>query len=91
MLTGRHRFFRHTPRSRQRCGGSLDLLICGVSSSCGLRTIVADEVEKLLDDSPLSRVLMSIPGVGIKTAATILLTIGDAGSFKTAGHLAAYA
>ena len=55
------------------------------------RTIVADEVEKLLDDFPLSQVLMSMPGVGIKTAATILLTIGDASSFNTAGHLAAYA
>ena len=55
------------------------------------RTIVAEEVEKLLDDFPLSQVLMSMPGVGIKTAATLHLTIGDAGSFKTAGHLAAYA
>lgn len=55
------------------------------------RTIVAAEVEKLLDDFPLSRVLMSMPGVGIKTAATILLAIGDASSFKTAGHVAAYA
>jgi transposase len=52
---------------------------------------VAEEVEKLLDDFPLSRVLMSMPGVGIKTAATILLTIGDAGRFTSAGHLAAYA
>jgi hypothetical protein len=55
------------------------------------RTIVADEVEKLLDDFPLSQVLMSTPGVGIKTATTIPLTIGDASSLKTAGHLAAYA
>lgn len=55
------------------------------------RAIVAEEVEKLLDDFPLSQVLMSMPGVGIKTAATILLTIGDAGTFTTAGHLAAYA
>jgi hypothetical protein len=55
------------------------------------RAIVAEEVEKLLDDFPLSGVLMSMPGVGIKTAATILLTIGDAGTFRTAGHLAAYA
>lgn len=54
------------------------------------RAIVAEEVEKLLDDFPLSRVLMSMPGVGIKTAATILLTIGDAGTFTSAGHLAAY-
>lgn len=55
------------------------------------RAIVAEEVEKLLDDFPLSQVLMSMPGVGIKTAATILLTIGDAGTFTSAGHLAAYA
>jgi transposase len=55
------------------------------------RAIVAQEVEKLLDDFPLSQVLMSMPGVGIKTAATILLTIGDAGTFTSAGHLAAYA
>ncbi|GAA1123508.1 IS110 family transposase [Arthrobacter flavus] len=55
------------------------------------RAIVAAEVEKLLDDFPLSIVLMSMPGVGIKTAATILLTIGDASTFTSAGHLAAYA
>lgn len=55
------------------------------------RTIVAEEVEKLLDDFPLSQVLMSMPRAGIKTAAAILLTIGDASSFKTSGHLAAYA
>lgn len=34
---------------------------------------------------------MSMPGVGIKTAATILLAIGDAGTFTSPGHLAAYA
>jgi transposase len=55
------------------------------------RAIVAEEVEKLLDDFPLSQVLMSMPGVGIKTAAMILLTIGDAGTFTSPGHLAAYA
>jgi transposase len=52
---------------------------------------VAEEVEKLLDDFPLSGVLMSMPGVGITTAAAILLTIGDGSSFHTSGHLAAYA
>jgi transposase len=54
------------------------------------RAIVAEEVEKLLDDFPLSRALMSMPGVGLKTAAAILLTIGDSSSNRT-GHLAAYA
>jgi transposase len=54
------------------------------------RAIVADEVEKLVNDFPPSGVLMSMPGVGIKTATTILLTIGDAGGYRTASHLAAY-
>lgn len=45
------------------------------------RAIVAEEVEKLLDDFPLFTVLTSMPGVGIKTAATMLLTIGDARTF----------
>ena len=34
---------------------------------------------------------MSMPGIGIKTAAQILLAIGDGTAFETAGHLAAYA
>ena len=32
-----------------------------------------------------------MPGVGVRTAARILLEIGDATGFKTSGHLAAYA
>lgn len=52
---------------------------------------IADEAEALINAVPLSGVLMSMPGVGIKTAATILPTTGEASSFKTAGHLAAYA
>lgn len=55
------------------------------------RSIAAEEVEKLHDDFPLPRILMSMPGAGIRTAATILLTISDAGTFTSAGHLAAYA
>ncbi len=49
------------------------------------RANVAGEVEKLLDGCPPSRALVSMPGVGIRTAATILLTVGDGSSFKTAG------
>lgn len=55
------------------------------------RAQLAVEVERLLDDFPLRDVLISMPGVGTKTAATILLAIGDASAFPTAGHLAAYA
>ena len=32
-----------------------------------------------------------MPGVGVRTAARILLEVGDGSSFPTAGHLAAYA
>lgn len=55
------------------------------------RATVAKEVEAMLADFPLSGVLMSMPGIGIKTAAQILLAIGDGSAFQTAGHLAAYA
>src|SRR5690625_1869245 len=55
------------------------------------RALVAAEVEALVDAHPLTQVLISLPGVGITTAATILLTAGDFSSFPTPGHLAAYA
>ncbi|EFC80628.1 transposase IS116/IS110/IS902 family protein [Parafrankia sp. EUN1f] len=32
-----------------------------------------------------------MPGIGVRTAARILIDVGDASSFPTAGHLAAYA
>jgi len=51
----------------------------------------AVEVERLLDDVPLRDVLISMPGIGTKTAATIPLAIGNASDFPTAGHLTAYA
>ncbi|MFC0626072.1 IS110 family transposase [Kribbella deserti] len=55
------------------------------------RKTVAAEVEEILDAHPLAQVLTSMPGIGVRTAARILLEIGDASAFKTAGHLAAYA
>ncbi len=55
------------------------------------RRELATEVEELLDAFPLREVLISMPGVRTKTASTILLAIGDASTFPTAGHLAAYA
>jgi transposase len=55
------------------------------------RDQVAVEVERILDAHPLAEVLISMPGVGIRTAARILLEVGDATAFPTSGHLAAYA
>jgi transposase len=39
----------------------------------------------------VARVLTSMPGIGVRTGARILLDVGDATAFPTPGHLAAYA
>lgn len=54
------------------------------------RTLEA-QIKALLEAHPLSQLLMSLPGVGIRTGATLLVTIGDGKTFATAGHLASYA
>lgn len=43
------------------------------------------------DTHPLAEVLTSMPGIGVRTAARILLEVGDGSSFASPGHLAAYA
>ena len=55
------------------------------------RDELAAEVEGMLDAHPLSGVLTSMPGIGVRTAARILLEVGDGTAFATPGHLAAYA
>ena len=40
---------------------------------------------------PLHQVLTSMPGVGVRTAAVLLVTVGDGSSFPSAAHLASYA
>ena len=55
------------------------------------RDQVAEQVEGMLDAHPLAGVLTSMPGIGVRTAARILLEVGDGTSFPTSSHLAAYA
>ncbi|MDR6325592.1 transposase [Actinoplanes couchii] len=55
------------------------------------RDELAVEVERMLDAHPLAEVLTSMPGIGVRTAARILLEVGDGTAFATSGHLAAYA
>ncbi len=55
------------------------------------RKQVAEQVEEILDAHPLAGVLTSMPGIGVRTAARILLEIGDASNFASSAHLAAYA
>lgn len=55
------------------------------------RKLPAGRIGELLEDHPLSKVLTSMPGVGFRTGARILIEVGDSSTFPTAGHLAAYA
>jgi transposase len=55
------------------------------------RKALAAQVEEILNAHPLAQVLTSMPGIGVRTAARILLEIGDASAFKSAAQLAAYA
>lgn len=54
------------------------------------RAGVLAEVEALVEAHPLHRVLTSMPGIGVRTAARILTEVVGK-DFKTAGHLASYA
>ncbi|GAB3924384.1 IS110 family transposase [Kribbella albertanoniae] len=55
------------------------------------RADAARQIEEMLDAHPLSKVLTSVPGIGVRTGARILLEVGDGTAFPTSGHLAAYA
>lgn len=54
------------------------------------RREVLEQVERLVEDHPLSQVLTSMPGVGVRTATRILTEVVGK-DFPTPGHLAAYA
>ena len=54
------------------------------------RAQVASQVEVLVEAHPLSEVLTSMPGVGVRTAARILTEVVGR-DFADAGHLASYA
>jgi len=54
------------------------------------RRRIATQVEQVLDVHPRAEVLTSMPGVGVRTSARILLPVGDGSSCPTAAHPAAY-
>ena len=66
-------------------------LASSLSAVTDQRKALASRVEELLEAHPLSQVLTSMPGIGVRTAARILIDVGDGTAFPTAGHLAAYA
>ena len=75
--------------------GTLDIVILSLARSLAAvheqRRALEAQIGQLLEAHPLSPVLTSIPGVAVRTAATLLVTVGDATSFPTAAHPASYA
>lgn len=55
------------------------------------RDTVAGQVEDILKNSLPPKAWIEYAGIGIKTAAQILLSIGDESDFASHGHRAAYA
>lgn len=55
------------------------------------RQIVESEIASRLDKHPKAQVLLSIPGVGILTAAAIWAWIGEPRRFRTSKQVASYA
>ena len=54
------------------------------------RRAINTEDLQLLDEIPQTRILPSMRGIELKTAAQILMTVGDMSDFPTAGHLASF-
>ncbi|MGY4918633.1 IS110 family transposase [Streptomyces sp. 900116325] len=55
------------------------------------RAALERQIATLLEAHPLSQLLTSMPGIGVRTGTRILIDVGDASTFATAGHLASYA
>jgi len=55
------------------------------------RDSIAEQLTARLEAHPLAEVLTSMPGVGVRTATTVLIHVGDGTAFRSAAHLAAYA
>lgn len=75
--------------------GTLDVIVPSLAKSLAAvheqRRALEARIEALLEAHPLSQVLTSMPGIGVRTAAVLLATVGDGSNFPTAGHLASYA
>ncbi len=75
--------------------GTLEVIVPSLAKSLAAvheqRRALEARIEALLEAHPLSQVLTSMPGIGVRTAAILLTTVGDGSSFPSAAHLASYA
>ncbi|CAL9339137.1 hypothetical protein SUDANB146_06274 [Streptomyces sp. enrichment culture] len=74
---------------------TLDVIVPPLAESLAAvheqRRALEDQIESRLEARPLAEVLTSMPGVGVRTAAVLLVTVGDGSSFPSAAHLVSYA
>ncbi|MCC5481312.1 IS110 family transposase [Streptomyces barringtoniae] len=74
---------------------TLDVIVPSLAKSLAAvheqRRALEAQIEALLEAHPLAEVLTSMPGIGVRTAAVLLTTVGDGSSFPSAAHLASYA
>ena len=54
------------------------------------RKEIEAQVLKLIQDIPQTEILLSMPGIGPRSAAQILMTVGDMSDLPDAAHLASY-
>lgn len=55
------------------------------------RAQLEEEIEACFRELPDAKILLSMPGIGVRTGARILVEIGDIARFATASKLASYA
>jgi transposase len=77
--------------AEQTAGRVIAELATELDRLAGRRDQLEGEIEILFRSHPQAPVLLSIPGIGIKTGARILTEIGDVNRFPTAAQLASYA
>ncbi|MGW8480701.1 IS110 family transposase [Streptomyces sp. NPDC055898] len=74
--------------------GTLDVVVPSLARSLAAihdqRRALEAQIRALLEAHPLSTALTSMPGVAVRTAAVLLVTVGDGTSFPSAAHLASY-
>jgi hypothetical protein len=56
---------------------AIPMLTGSIKAVKAQRDSIAGQVNEMLNDFPLAEILVSMPGVIIKTAASILLAVGD--------------
>jgi transposase len=65
--------------------GTLDVVIPSLARSLAAvheqRRALEVQIEALLEEHPLPQVLISMPGIAVRTAAVLLVTFGDGTSF----------